>query len=64
MRLYLDACAIIYSIEGLSSVRDVAVRFIDQAEAAPGLIITSHLSRLECRVRPLREKNEILLARS
>jgi predicted nucleic acid-binding protein len=27
------------------------------------MLITSHLSRLECRVRPLREKNEILLAR-
>ena len=42
MRLYLDACAIIYSIEGVPPVREAAVRFAEQAEAATdGLVITS-----------------------
>ena len=64
MRLYLDACAIIYAIEGQPSVRAAAVRLIEQAEtASAGLVITSHLSRLECRVRPLRDANHPLLAR-
>lgn len=34
MRLYFDACAIIYGIEGAPPVREAAVRFVEQAEAA------------------------------
>jgi len=63
MRLYLDASAIIYSIEGAPLVREAAVRFAEQAEAArDGLVITSQLSRLECRVKPLRDGAMDLLA--
>ena len=56
MRLYLDACAIIHGIEGGAGVRQVVQRFASQADAAPaGLVMTSRLSRLECRVKPLRD---------
>jgi predicted nucleic acid-binding protein len=62
MRLYLDASAIIYSLEGASAVREAAVRVIEQAEAAPCAVITSRLSRLECRVKPLRDGRQDVLA--
>ena len=62
MRLYLDANAIIYAIESTLPVRGVVTARIGQAEAAGGAIITSRLSRLECRVKPLRDGNTALLA--
>jgi len=61
MRLYLDANPIIYSIEGVPEFRQVALDWIERAEAAEGVVITSRLSRLECRVKPLRDENTELL---
>ncbi len=63
MRLYLDANTIIYSIEGLPEFRLAALAWIERAEANRGVVITSRLSRLECRVKPLRENNTNLLER-
>jgi len=63
MRLYLDANPIIYSIEGVPDFRTSALAWIERAEAPDGAVITSRLSRLECRVRPLRDGNTELLAR-
>jgi uncharacterized protein len=63
MRLYLDANPIIYSIEGVPEFRTAALAWIEEAEAAGGAVITSRLSRLECRVRPIRDGNTELLAR-
>jgi hypothetical protein len=63
MRLYLDASAIIYSLEGAPPVRELAVRRIEQAEQSEGAVITSQLSRLECRVKPLRDSAADVLAR-
>lgn len=63
MRLYLDANPIIYSIEGVPEFRTASLAWIEEAEAAGGAVITSRLSRLECRVRPLRDGNTELLAR-
>ena len=37
--------------------RLAALGWIERAEAAQGAVITSRLSRLECRVKPLREGN-------
>ncbi len=55
MRLYLDACAIIYSLEGTPAVRGVALRYVAQAEISTGgVVITSRLARMECRVKPLK----------
>lgn len=58
MRYYLDAAPIIYLIEQrqpfASSVRNKL--------ASAGIVhITSELARLECRVKPMREGNLILL---
>jgi len=63
MRLYLDANPIIYSIEGVPEFRAAALGWIERAEGSGGAVITSRLSRLECRVRPLRERDADLLAR-
>jgi predicted nucleic acid-binding protein len=64
MRLYLDASTIIYAIESLPPFRDTVTARIMQAEGTVGgIVITSRLSRLECRVKPLREANAGLLAK-
>jgi predicted nucleic acid-binding protein len=62
MRLYLDACCIIYAIEGLPQFRDPVVARLTQVESRPdGLLITSRLSRLECRTKPLRNQQQDVL---
>jgi predicted nucleic acid-binding protein len=61
MRLYLDANPIIYSIEGVPAFRQAALEWIERAETDDGVVITSRLSRLECRVKPLRDENKQLL---
>lgn len=64
MPLYLDASAIIYAIESVPPFRDIVVERIAQAEGTPGgIVITSRLSRLECRVKPLRDGNAELLGK-
>ena len=63
MRLYLDANPIIYGIEGVPAFRQAALEWIERAEAQDGVVITSRLSRLECRVNPLRDGNSELLER-
>ncbi len=64
MRLYLDANIIIYAIEGAAQFRDAALTWIDRARAAPGgQVLTSRISRLECRSKPLAARDPDLLAR-
>jgi uncharacterized protein len=62
MKLYLDACAIIYAVEGNPALRS-ATRDVINKILPGGSLITSRLSRLECRVKPLRDKNSALLDR-
>ena len=62
MNLYLDASAIIYAMEGCSDLRKAVLAWVTQVDSSGGAIITSRLSRLECRVRPLREGQSALLA--
>ncbi len=63
MRLYLDANTIIYLVEGGLGLRDAVLSWLAQAEAqADGLLITSRLSTVECRVKPLRDGQVQLLA--
>jgi predicted nucleic acid-binding protein len=63
VRLYLDANVIIYSIVGASPFRDSVLARLLTIEAMPnGLILTSRLSRLECRTKPIRDGNAGLLA--
>lgn len=65
MRLFLDACALIYRFEGAAPFRRAA-----QALLAPLCVgqpsvelVVSRLSVLECRVKPLREGDTALLKR-
>jgi uncharacterized protein len=63
VRLYLDANVIIYAIEGIAPYHAAVVARIAQAQASPGgMVLTSRLSRLECRVKPLRNADASLLA--
>ena len=58
MRLYLDANAIVFAVEGPDSLRDFVTSWTERAESAPsGVVMTSRLSLSECFTRPLREKN-------
>ncbi len=62
-RLYLDASVIIYITEANPQFTGAAKsRIIDHLNDSQALILTSKLSRLECRVRPLRDRNQELLA--
>jgi uncharacterized protein len=62
MRLYLDSSAIIYAIEGAPGFREPVLEHIAKAESSGGVILTCLLSRLECRVKPLRDQNSVLLS--
>jgi predicted nucleic acid-binding protein len=60
-RLYLDASYIIYLVEASSSFHETAVSHFTGFRARDSAVITSELSRLECRIKPLRDHNEGLL---
>ncbi len=64
MRIFLDACAIIYQFEGSDAFRSATSRLLealskDQTEIE---IAITRITMLECRVKPIKEKNEVLLA--
>lgn len=62
-RIYLDACSIIYLVEAASPFHDVIVSQLRQYRADPASrLITSRLSCLERRIRPIRDGNQQLLA--
>jgi predicted nucleic acid-binding protein len=58
MRVYLDSCMLIYFIEH-SPVYGMAIRA--KLFGLRPRICWTYLTRLECRTRPLREKNTALL---
>jgi len=62
-RLYLEASCIIYLTEGTSAftspIRD---RIREHLDAPASRLVTSLRSLLECRVRPLRERDDAVLA--
>lgn len=58
MRIYLDAAPIIYTVEQVPLyAAAVDARLADSAL----ILITSDLTRLECRVKPLKDGNVALL---
>jgi predicted nucleic acid-binding protein len=57
--VYLDSCVVIYLMEGPSELHDSVARAIAGGAAS---IRVSELTRLECRVRPMRDGDEPLLA--
>jgi predicted nucleic acid-binding protein len=63
VNIYLDSSAIIYGIEGTQELHSAVIARIARAEADGSVFSTSRLSRLECRVLPLRRGQAALLSR-
>ncbi len=65
MILFLDACALIYRFEGAPAFRLAATALIAKLTAEQPLVVlaVSRLSVLECRVKPLRDGDAVLLNR-
>lgn len=63
MKLYLDANVVIYAHEAQKAVRATVLRKMVGVVRSPGgILMTSLISRLECRVKPLRHRDVSLLA--
>jgi uncharacterized protein len=60
--IYLDACCFIYLVEGTPTWR-TAIENRLRAVDSTARLVTSQLSRLECRTRPMRDRDEALLRR-
>ena len=63
MKLLLDVCGIIYLIESHQQQGQNTRLLITQALQNKTQLVVSRLSFLECRVLPLKEKNDSLLER-
>ena len=63
MKLFLDACSIIYLIESKQQQGQATRLLLEKALQNKTQLIVSRLSFLECRVLPLKENNTELLAR-
>jgi len=64
MILAVDACTIIYLVEGGSPIASAAVeRFREHLGDLGARAVCSRLARLECRVGPLRAGDSVLLGR-
>jgi predicted nucleic acid-binding protein len=61
MKLFLDACSIIYLIESQEQLGQKTRLLITQALQNKAQLIVSRLSFLECRVLPLKTKDDDLL---
>ena len=59
---YLDACSLIYLTEGAVGWRSAVEARLRTLPATAGLM-TSRISRLECRSKPTRDRDAALLAR-
>lgn len=58
MRYYLDAAPVIYSVEEVPPYAAA----VDARLSAPDVVrVASDLTRMECRVRPIRDHNDDLL---
>lgn len=62
-RLDLDACTIIYLVEGSEPFHRLTVdRLLRHREGSGSVLVSSRLSRLECRTKPTREEDSETLA--
>lgn len=61
MKLFLDACAVIYLIESQQEQGRQTRLLVDEARKSNAQLSISRLSFLECRVLPLKIKNAGLL---
>ena len=62
MLIYLDSVILIYRIGGDAPFKMRANRRISDLESAGNRFAVSHLSRLECSIRPIRSGNTAKLA--
>ena len=63
MKLFLDACSIIYLIESQERLGQKTRLLITEALQNKTQLVISRLSFLECRVLPLKTKDDELLSR-
>jgi predicted nucleic acid-binding protein len=62
-RIYLDACSIIYLVEAANQFHQAALNRLLQVQKDPNFrSLTSRLSYLECRIRPIRDRDDKILA--
>jgi len=61
MTLFLDANVIIYLVEGTQALQGRVAKALGKYRTRADPVAVSRLSWLECRVRPLREKNKPVL---
>lgn len=61
-KVYLDSCIVIYLIQGTEEVSQAIRSAIEPGEGDPPSICFSDLTRLECRVGPLRQGDGELLS--
>ncbi|MFM9971784.1 MAG: type II toxin-antitoxin system VapC family toxin [Burkholderiales bacterium] len=62
-RVYLDSCVAVYAIEGNPELRaKIFAKLLPPNDESPCVVYTD-LTRLECRVKPLADKNSALLTR-
>ena len=59
MRLYLDTAPVIYVVEQVPDFSEKILHYIQKPDIA---LVVSDLTWMECRVKPLTENNETLLA--
>ena len=62
MTLFLDANVIIYLVDGTKALQRRVATALRENRAQNERVAVSRLSWLECRVRPLRERNKLALA--
>ena len=64
MRHYFDSSSIIYAVESVLPFATAVIGWVVRAEASrTGRVLTSRLSMLECRVKPLRDGDAELLTK-
>jgi predicted nucleic acid-binding protein len=61
-QVYVDSCIVIYLLEAPPEIREAVRDALRPWEGQPAQVYVSALTRLECRVRPLRENSLELLA--
>ncbi len=61
MNIYLDSCIVIYLIEGSPPYHDAVETALRTHR--PARTVISDLVRLECRIGPLRQGNQVMLER-
>lgn len=63
MLVYCDSVILIYYLDAADPFQQIASRRLGQIRAANGFLATSDLSRLECRIKPIRNQDAPTLAR-